>query len=109
MHHVGVLFNLATIYDPPRLIKCTRNLFLKYDVHFESEHVDSQLLVITKWKHIEKRCKHDIDNMICMLCKLTDTHLAPVTQRAMKVSLASRVMSHAVAAGIYAPVSYGKE
>jgi hypothetical protein len=28
---------IATLYDPPHL-KCTCNLFLKYDVQFESEH-----------------------------------------------------------------------
>ena len=32
---------IATIYDPPHILKCTRNLFLKYDVQFESEHLDS--------------------------------------------------------------------
>jgi hypothetical protein len=39
---------IATIYDPPHLLKCTRNLFLKYHVQFESEHLDSQLPVIPK-------------------------------------------------------------
>ena len=47
--------------------------------------------------------------MIHMLYKLTDTHLAPVTQCAMKVSLAAQAMSHTVAAEIYALVSCGKE
>ena len=28
---------IATIYDPPHLLKCTRNLFLKYDLQLESE------------------------------------------------------------------------
>ena len=32
---------IATIYDPPHLLKCTRNIFLKYDVQFESELLDS--------------------------------------------------------------------
>jgi hypothetical protein len=45
---------IATIYDPPHLLKCTRNLFLKYDVQFESEHLDSQLRPIVKWEHIKK-------------------------------------------------------
>ena len=45
---------IATIYDPPHLLKCTRNLFLKYDVQFESELLDSQLPAIAKWEHIEK-------------------------------------------------------
>jgi hypothetical protein len=50
---------IATIYDPPHLLKCTCNLFLKYDVQFESEHLESQLPVIAKWEHIEKLYKHD--------------------------------------------------
>ena len=100
---------IATIHDPPHLLKCTRNLFLKYDVQFKSERLDSQLPVTAKWKHIEKLYKHDRDCMIRMLFKLKDTHTAPVTQCAMKVSLATQVMSHTVAAGIYTQVSYGKE
>ena len=47
--------------------------------------------------------------MVRMLFKLKDTHMAPVTQCAMKVSLAAQLMSHTVAAGIYTLVSYGKE
>ena len=65
--------------------------------------------VIAKWEHIQKLYKHDRDCMIRMLYKLTDTHLAPVSQCAMKASLAAQVMSHTVAAGIYTLVSYGKE
>jgi hypothetical protein len=46
---------------------------------------------------------------ICKLYKLTDTHLSPVTQCDMKVSLSAQVMSHTEAAGIYTLVSAGKE
>jgi len=49
---------IVTIYDPPYLLKCTLNLFLKYDVQFESECLDNQLTV-TKWEHTEKLHKHD--------------------------------------------------
>jgi hypothetical protein len=58
-------------------------------VHFKSEHLNSQLPVIAKWEHIEKLFKHDKHSMICVLCKLTDTHLFPVTWCAVKVSLAA--------------------
>jgi hypothetical protein len=44
----------ATIYDPLHLLKCTRKLFHKYEVQFESEHSDSQLPVIAKWEHVVK-------------------------------------------------------
>jgi len=78
-------------------------------MQFESERLDSQLPAVAKWEHIEKLYKHDRDRMICMLYKLTYTHLADVTQCAMKVSLATQVIRHAVAARIYALVSYVKE
>jgi len=66
---------IASIYDPPHLLKCTHNLFLKYDVQFESEHLDSQLPVIAKWEHIEKLYKCDKPFMIRSLFthKLTPT------------------------------------
>jgi hypothetical protein len=44
---------LVTIYDPTYLLKCTHNLFLKYDVHFDSEHFDCQLFVTARWEHHE--------------------------------------------------------
>ena len=78
-------------------------------MQFESGHLDSQLPVTAKWEHIGKLYKCDKPFMIHSLYKLTDTHLAPVTQCAMKVSLAAEVMSHTVAAGIYSLVCYGKE
>jgi len=43
---------IVTVYDPPHLLKCTRNLFLKYDVQFESELMHNQLPVTAKWEHI---------------------------------------------------------
>jgi len=36
----------------------------------------------------------DKKNIVCLFYKLTDAHLAPVAQNAMKVSLAAHVMSH---------------
>jgi len=99
----------ATIYDPPHLLKCTRNLFLKYDVQFKSEHMGSHLPVIAKWEQIKELYEEDKLFAICRLVKLTDNHLAPVTWCAMKVSLAAQVMSHTVAAALYAEVSSGKE
>jgi hypothetical protein len=58
---------IATIYDPPHLLKYTRNLFLKYDVQFESKGFGSQLPVIAKWEHIQKLYKHNKHGMIRML------------------------------------------
>jgi len=66
-------------------------------------------LPAAKWKHIETLYKSDRDLAIRMRFKLTDTHLAPVTQCAMKVSLAAQVMSHTVAAGLLTLVAHSKE
>jgi len=100
---------IATIYDPPHLLNCTRNLFRKYDVQFKSEHVGSQLPVIAKCGHIKKIYEQDKLFVIRRLVKLTDDHLAPVSWCAMKVSLAAQVMSHTVAAALYTEASCGKE
>jgi hypothetical protein len=100
---------IATIYDPPHLLKCTHNLFLKYDVQFESEHLGSQLSAIAKWEHIVKLYKHDKHKLICMPYKLTDTNLSPAIRSAMKLNLAAQIMSHTVAAGICSLVSEGNE
>jgi len=42
----------VTVYDPPHLLKCTRNLSLKYDVQFKSECMHNQLPATAKWEHI---------------------------------------------------------
>jgi hypothetical protein len=69
---------IAKVFDPPHLLKCTRNLFRRYDVQLKSEHVANQLPVIAKWEHILNVYKFDKPHEIRLLYKLTDTHLNPV-------------------------------
>ena len=69
----------------------------------------SQLSVIAKWEHIKKLYEQDRLFVIRRLAKLTDDHLAPVAQCAMKVSLAAQVMSYTVAAALYTEATCGKE
>jgi hypothetical protein len=71
---------VVTIYDPPHLLKCTRNLFLKYDVQFQSELMLSDHPVIAKWEHISNVYKWDKQKIVRLLYKLSDVHLAPVAQ-----------------------------
>ena len=99
----------VTVYDPPHLLKCTRNLFLKYDVQFESELMHNRRPVTAKWEHISHVYELDQQNLMCSCCKLTQAHLKPVAQHAMKVSLAAQVMSHTVAATLNTVASQGKE
>jgi hypothetical protein len=100
--------DIATVYDPPHLLKCTRNLFLKYDVQLKSEHLDIQLPVV-KWDHILKLYEINKPRPFRQLYRLTDTHLHPTTQSTMKVSLTAQVMSHTVAAGLNTLVAAGKD
>ena len=100
---------IVTVYDPPHLLKCTRNLFLKYDVQFKSELLHNKLPVIAKWEHISNVYNWDKQNILRLFYKLTDAHLTPVAQNAMKVRLAAQVMSHTVGATLNAVASQGKE
>jgi len=79
-------------------------------MQLESEHTDRHLPLTAKWEYIdEKLHKRDKHGMIHILYKLTDTHLSPIMQCAMKVNAAAQAISHTVAAGIYTLVSAGKE
>jgi predicted RNA binding protein with dsRBD fold (UPF0201 family) len=100
---------IATIYDPPHLLKCTRNLFHKYNVQFESEHSDGQLPVIAKWEHIVELYEQQKHLLFRPMYKLTEEHVHPAARCVMKVSVAAQVMSHTVAAEINAAVSQSKE
>jgi len=51
----------------------------------------------------------DKENMPYLLCNVTDRHLKPLAQDAMKVILSAKVMSSTVAAAIDNQVTAGKE
>ncbi|PNF15446.1 hypothetical protein B7P43_G18115, partial [Cryptotermes secundus] len=63
---------IATVYDPLHLLKCTQNLFLKHDVQLKSEHVGTQLPVFAKWDHILKLYEIDKTIPFRLLYRLTD-------------------------------------
>ena len=96
-------------YDPPHLMKCTRNIFLKYDVQFQSELMHNQLPNTAKWEHILNVYQWDKKNIVRLLYKLTDAHLATVAQDATKVSLVAQVMSHTAGASLNSLACQGKE
>jgi len=69
----------------------------------------NQLPVTAKWEHILNVYQWDKSNVVHLFYKLTNAHLAPVAQDAMKVSLAAQVMSHTVGASLTSVASQGKE
>ena len=101
------------MFDPPHLLKCTRNLLLKHDVMNVGLGVvvNGQPLTDTaKWADILKVYEIDKQNVLYrQLRQVTDRHLKPFAQDTMKVSLAAQVMSNTVAAAIDTHVTAGKE
>jgi hypothetical protein len=84
-------------------------MFHKYDVQFQSELMHNRLSVSAKWEHILNLYKWDKQKIVRLLYKLTDAHLTPVAQDAMKVSLAAQVMSHTVGASLNSIASQSTE
>lgn len=110
--HPYFLFNnrpVFTILDPPHLLKCTRNVFLKYNVKC---HVETGSLAFdgeAKWDHIKTVFHWDRGVAIFrQLHHLTKQHVQPLGSQKMKVRLAAQVLSHRVAACINSAVSCGK-
>jgi len=72
--------DIVAVYDSPYHLKCIRNLFLKYDVQFESELMHNQLPVASKWEHILNVYILDKQNIFCLFYKFTDVHESPAAQ-----------------------------
>jgi hypothetical protein len=80
--------HIVTVYDPPHLLKCTRNLFHKYDVQFQSELMHNRLPFIAKWEHILNVYECDKQKIVRLLYKLTGAHLNPVGTFSVPLSTA---------------------
>ena len=87
------------MFDPPHLIKCTRNNLINYNFQF-GQHVAS-------WQDIENFYVKDKMLSIRNAPKLTDKHIHPTNFQKMKVKYATQIFSHTVAAAICTYVSLG--
>ena len=87
------------VYDPPHLLKNVRNNFMKSNYKYDNVEI--------KWQYIVDFYNIDQALSIRMAPKLTQKHiiLAPFT--AMRVKLATQVLSHSVAAGVNALCNMG--
>jgi hypothetical protein len=88
--------DIVAVYDSAHCLKCTRNLFLKYDVQVESELMHNRLPVTAMWEHILNVYIWDKQNIVCLFYKLTDAYLSPAAHYAMKFVLVAQVMSNTV-------------
>jgi hypothetical protein len=103
---------IEAIFDPPHLLKCTQNLFLKHDiVNVECEvTVNGERLTGTaKWEDRLNLYEVDKRNVYHLLSKVTERQMKPGARSAMKVSMAAQVMSSTVAAAINTLVTVGED
>jgi len=103
---------IAAIFDPPHLLKCTRNLFLKHKVaNVECEiTVNGERLTGTaKWDDILKLYEVEKRNVYRLLPKVTERHMKPSGQDTIKLSLAAQVMSNTVLGAINTLITVGKD
>lgn len=106
--------DIAVIYDPPHLLKSTRNAFLKYNVvwHPEGELQDGSTPSVStppqraeaSWDHVKLFASKDKGTIFQHAKKLTQAHLEPTSQQKMRVNLAAEVLSETVAKGIHSMV-----
>ena len=72
---------------------------LKYNFHFDDR--------IASWIFIKEFFARDKNENFRVAPKLTDIHIHPNSFQRMKVSLATQVMSHSVAAGLALYIKFG--
>lgn len=88
---------IVPLYDVPHLIKGIRNNFMKRHLVWEN----SEGKYIGKWGDIEKA--YEIDRScgdISCIPKITELHVNPKKIKKMKVSYATQVFSHTMAATV---------
>ena len=80
------------MYDPPHLLKNVRNNFMKSNYKYDQVDI--------RWQYIVDFFNMDKEMSVRMAPKLTEKHIVLAPFTAMRVKLATQVLSHSVAAGI---------
>lgn len=79
---------IFALFDPPHLLKSTRNILPKYNIRFGGSKK-------AKWSAIEYFYAKDSRNVYKVAPKLTNQHIN--VENKMRVKLAAQVLSHSVA------------
>ena len=87
------------MYDPPYLLKNVCNNFVKSNYKYDNVDI--------KWEYVVDFYNTDKAMSIRMTPKLTDKYLTLPPFAAMRVNLATQILSHSVAAGIDTLCSLG--
>jgi DNA transposase THAP9 len=78
------------IFDPPHLLKSTRNMFYQHNLKFNNNLIEKKYLISFFEQNSNLRAAP----------KLTNSHIFPGPFEKMKVFLAAQVFSQSVAAGM---------
>jgi hypothetical protein len=92
-------WEIASVFDPPHLVKCIFNRFLKQNIaNVECEiTVNGEWLTGTaQWDVILKLYEVEKRNIYRLLPKVTERHIQHGGQNTMKVSLAAQIMNSTV-------------
>jgi len=87
------------IFDPPHLLKSTRNMFFKHNLIINDDVIEK--------KHVDTFYSYDSKCNVRMAPKLTYSHIHPSPFERMKVRLAAHVFSHSLAAGMSVALNQG--
>ncbi|CAI6368536.1 unnamed protein product [Macrosiphum euphorbiae] len=88
---------IVYMFDPPHLLKATRNNFFNY--RFNSQNKIAEKIHLTNFYDLDKSNQHRLAP------KLTDVHLNPNSFQKMRVKFAAQVFSHTVVTGMTTLVS----
>jgi len=91
---------IVFMFDPPHLLKATRNNFFNY--RFKSENKIAEKIYLKQFYDIDKSQVHRLAP------KLTDIHINPNSFQKMRVKYAAHVFSHTVVAGMTTLVACDK-
>jgi hypothetical protein len=86
------------IFDPPHLIKSTRNNLYKHIIIFDNKEA--------RWSHIATFYEHDSKQYFKLAPKLTDIHITLPAFTNMSVKIAAQVLSHTVSAALQTHASF---
>lgn len=98
---------IHVFFDPSHLLKCTRNLFLKYPVECEVTLGNNNILGRATMDDVIKAVELDKQNLFRTVPKITSEHLRPNAFSKMRVFLAAQLLSHSVASLLLYSVSTG--
>ncbi|CAI6353718.1 unnamed protein product [Macrosiphum euphorbiae] len=87
------------IFDPPHLLKSTRNMFFKHNFLINDS-------IVTK-AHIDSFYNYDSENNLRLAPKLKHAHIHPGPFEKMRVYLAAQIFSNSVASGMSTTLTSG--